>query len=333
MKRVIIKKQAEALIVIPNWNGREFIGETLQSLEKQSADVLVVDNGSVDGSVDYLEQKFPNIILLKEPRNLGFAGGVNIGIRYALAHNYKYVALFNNDALAGENWLRTLVNATNTHSKTGIVTGKLMLMDKKHLDSTGDFYSTIGMPFPRGRHEKDIGQYDEAEEVFGGSGGASLYKTELFKEIGLFDEDFFAYFEDVDISFRAQLAGWKVWYEPRAVAYHRLSATSSQLGTFSYYHTIKNFLLLYDRNMPTILYWKYLPLFMYQFARMFAGSIKHGLFFVFMRAVIRVLLLTPKTLRLRSRRRSLCRVSVAQIDRSLYHAKPPTPPILERNSG
>lgn len=319
----------KTLIVIPNWNGRDFIGEALHSLESQSGDIAVVENGSTDGSVEYLEREFPKVILLKQPHNLGFAGGVNVGIRYGMQHGYDYIALFNNDAVADSKWLATLINTFHSSPTIGIVTGKLVLIDKKHIDSTGEFYSTRGMPFPRGRNEHDKGQYDLPGDVFAATGGASLYRSSLFREIGLFDEDFFAYFEDVDISFRARLAGWQVSYEPRAVAYHRLSATSSQLGRkFSYYHSIKNYLLLYGRNMPTLLYWKYLPLFCYQFARMFAGSIKHGLFFTFLRAVLKVLWLSPKTLWLRLSRRSLRRISARLIDQLLYHAKPPIPPVI-----
>src|SRR5207253_2984925 len=138
------------------------------------------------------------------------------------------IALFNNDAVADKNWLQSLVNTMSANSEVGIATSKLLLEDKKHIDSTGDFYSIWGMPLPRGRNQLDNGQFDKPEEVFGATGGASLYRAKMLNEIGLFDEKFFAYYEDVDISFRARLAGWKVYYQPKAIAYHGLSKTSSR---------------------------------------------------------------------------------------------------------
>src|SRR5690606_20741179 len=142
-------------------------------------------------------------------------------IRAALRKNTDYIALFNNDAVAHQDWLKNLVKTLEDDPETGIATCKLLSADKSRIDSTGDFYTTWGLPFPRGRGEAKLTKYDNDTRVFGASGGASLYRASMLKEIGLFDEDFFAYYEDVDISFRAQLAGWKVLYVPTAEAYHQ----------------------------------------------------------------------------------------------------------------
>ena len=195
------------------------------------------------------------------PDNAGFAGGVNRGIKKAIKDRYGFVALFNNDAVASKDWLKQLVESANEHRNAGIVTGKFMQMDKKHIDSTGDLYTTWGLPFPRGRDQLDKGQFNIPEFVFGATGGASLYRVEMLEQIGLFDEDFFAYYEDVDISFRAQLAGYKVWYEPKAIAYHATGSTSNKIKGFTTYQTFKNQPLLIIKNIPDKLMLKILPRF------------------------------------------------------------------------
>ncbi len=317
-------------IVVPNWNGKEFLGDCLRSLEKQTKGALIitVDNGSTDGSADFVRQKFPEIELLAFGNNAGFAGGVNRGIRYALKRDCEFVALFNNDAVADEKWLEHLLKEMKADRKTSIVTGKLMRADKKRLDSTGELLKKNGMPFPRGRDEIDAGQYDKVESVFGATGGASLYRAKMLKEVGLFDEDFFAYFEDVDISFRARLAGWNVRYTPAAIAYHHIGGTSGKLGAFTRYHSIKNFILLYNKNMPGRLLWKYLPLFLVQLFRMLLGSVRDKQFGAFAKALGKALLLTPSTLRKRHAIQSNRVLSTAQVDQLLYKGRPPKPPRL-----
>lgn len=317
--------------VVPNWNGRDFIKKCLDSLAKQSltTQVVVVDNGSVDGSVEFIKKNYPKIEVLRLEKNRGFTGGVNHGIKYALKEGAQYVALLNNDAVAETDWLENLYLVADKHKTTGIVTGKMLMSDKKHIDTAGELYSTRGLPFPRGRNEVDEGQYDKAEYIFGASGGASLYKSEMLKDIGLFDEDFFAYFEDVDLSFRAQRAGWKVFYEPKAVVYHEIGKTSSRYGSFTRYHSIKNAILLYNRNMPGRLFWKYKILFLWEVVRMKLGSLRHWQFGAFIKAFFKAFILIPRTLSKRSRYKKISRVSVEYMDSLLYHGKPPKTPKLK----
>lgn len=312
-------------IVIPNWNGADLIGECLDSLQEQSqaTQIVVVDNGSVDDSIDIIEKSYPEVVLIKLPENTGFSGGVNTGIKYALEQGADAVALFNNDAVADKDWLKNLSQTMDENPKSGIVTGKLLLTDKKHLDTTGDFYSVWGMPFPRGRNQRDEGQYDEPGLVFGASGGASLYQAAMFNHIGLFDERFFAYYEDVDISFRAQLYGWDVYYQPSARAYHHLSATSSKLGNFSRYHATKNFFMLYTKNMPGWLFWKYLPLFSLQAARLAASSILKGHSWTYLKGLGRAILNIPYVRAERRRIQKERLVHTEAIDVILYKQRPP----------
>ncbi|HMS49841.1 MAG TPA: glycosyltransferase family 2 protein [Candidatus Saccharibacteria bacterium] len=317
-------------VVIPNWNGADLIADCLKSLEAQTqtAHIVVVDNGSVDESTEIITKQFPNIHLISLPKNTGFSGGVNTGIRYAMKQGADAIALFNNDAVANKTWLAQLVSTLGCNPKAGIATGKLLRLDKKHFDSTGDFYTVWAMPFPRGRNQVDEGQYDRPEEVFGASGGASLYRTRLFEDIGLFDEFFFAYLEDVDVSFRAQLAGWNVQYTPTAEAYHHVSATSSKLGKFSRYHYVKNFYMVYAKNMPLKLYVKYLPRFVVQAARLFASAVLKGAGLTYLRGMGRAFINTPHIIRERRHIQKNRVVTSAYIDRWLYKKRPPKIPTI-----
>ena len=244
------------LIVVLNWNGINDTLKCLDSLLNQSykhSHILVVDNGSVDNSKllldEYQSQHKDKIDVVYNPANFGFAGGVNTGIEWALNEEYEYVALFNNDARADKKWLQSLVDAIKP-KEVGIATGLLLHADGKTIDSTGDWFSKWGLAFPRGRGDRTA-KASEAGLVFGASGGASLYKTELLREIGLFDEDFFAYYEDADISFRAQLAGWKVTYTPEAIAYHEQGGTSKKIPGFTIYQTFKNLPMLFLKDVPS----------------------------------------------------------------------------------
>lgn len=239
-------------VVIPNLNGANYVQKAIDSLLSQTypASIIVVENASTDNSLDILKQYGNKITIIENVKNLGFAGGVNTGIKYAMTKKYDAVALLNNDAVAAENWLEELNKSLFTNDSYGIATGKIKLSDKKLLDSTGEFYTIWGLPFPRGR-EKSSSLYTKHEDVFGASGGASIYRIEMLQKVGLFDETFFAYYEDTDISFRAQLAGWKVAYNPNAVVTHEQGATSKKMVKgFTVYQTFKNLPILFWKNVP-----------------------------------------------------------------------------------
>jgi GT2 family glycosyltransferase len=239
------------VVVVPNWNGAHDLQSCLDSLQAQTLapHIIVVDNGSTDASLSILEQ-FTNIEVIKHAKNRGYAGGVNPGFQHAIELKATYVAPFNNDAIADKDWLKHLVDYLDQHENYGIAACKLLTGDGKKLDSTGDYYTNWGLPYPRGRGESDIDKYDTQTDIFAASGGASLYRIAMLEQIGLFDEDFFAYYEDVDLSFRAQLAGWKVAYVPAARAYHQIGATSGKVKGFTTYQTMKNLPLLLHKNMP-----------------------------------------------------------------------------------
>lgn len=243
-------------VVVLNYKGMDDTVECIESLVRQSFSnftIICVENGSHDGSAEklkVLEKKYGDKLIVRyNEKNLGFDGGVNTGIRWALKNNYDYVALLNNDATADKDWLKNLVEASGKYN-SGITTGLLLRENGKTIDSSGDWYSKWGLGFPRNRGDK-AEKAPEAGFVFGATGGATLFSLDMIREIGLFDEDFFAYYEDNDISFRAQLAGWKVYYEPTAVAYHKLMQTSGRMRSgFATYQTFKNLPLVFVKNIP-----------------------------------------------------------------------------------
>jgi GT2 family glycosyltransferase len=178
--------------------------------------------------------------------------------------------------VADKAWLKNLVDELEQNQEVGIATCKLTDSKKELLDSTGDLYTTWGLPFPRGRGEPVSDKYDALTDVFGASGGASLYRVSMFNEIGLFDEAFFAYYEDVDISFRAQLAGWKVKYVPAALAYHQIGATSGKIKGFTTYQTLKNLPIIVRKNVPLQLLPTVLPRFWLAYTAFFWRAVARG---------------------------------------------------------
>ena len=312
-------------VVIPNWNGADVVARCVDSLLLQlhPCAIIVVENGSTDGSDELLASYGNKIIVLKQPKNLGFAGGVNVGIRYAIDNRFDYVALFNNDAVADKHWLSELVKPMLKDEKIGITTPKMLKSDKKTIDAVGTEYSIYGAPYPRGRNEVDAGQYDDPTQVFGGAGGASMYRTKMFTDVGLFDEDFFAYYEEDDINFRARLKGWQVMTAPTAVVYHDIGGTSGKIKGFTVQQTAQNFWFLYTKNMPGILFWKYMPLATLWYCLMFIDRTRKGAFMYFMKGWLSSLRMFGKTI---AKRRTIQKsriINTKEVSAFLHHGMPP----------
>ncbi len=239
-------------IVIPNWNGQRFLKACFDSIERQTYseyEVLMVDNGSVDDSIKFTEKNYPKVKIIKLPENIGFSPAVNIGIKAA---QNDYIFLLNNDTELDKNFLAETKKGIEQHPEAGFFATK-MLDFKNHaiLDSCGDGMSWSGRFYNIGSLEKDGQKYDDEKFVFGACGGAAIYKKEVFESIGYFDSDFFAYVEDVDISFRAQLAGFQCLFIPAARVYHIGSATTGKKSGFSFKMMIKNHFHLIYKNYPT----------------------------------------------------------------------------------
>jgi hypothetical protein len=312
-------------VIVLNWNGKDSLKPCLDSLLSQTikVTVFVVENGSTDGSLDCLRKNYPDVKLIVNQTNLGFAGGANCGIRDAIHAGFDYVALFNNDAVADKNWLNNLALALDENSDTGIVTCKLVDANNQHLDSTGDIYTVWGLPYPRGRSEPVSTKYDDKTDIFAASGGASLYRVKMLETIGLFDEDFFAYYEDVDLSFRAQLVGWKVKYVPQAIAYHQIGATSSKIKGFTTYQTIKNLPWLLIRNVPKKLLVTVLPRFLLAYTLFVGRAVLRGHGWTAIKGFFASLKKLPKKLHERKLIQSQKTVNTEYIFKMFSHDLPP----------
>lgn len=312
-------------VVIPNWNGVSNLASCLEALMTQTdpEKLVVVDNASTDDSVELVKSRFPRVVVLQNKKNLGFAGGVNTGISHALDNQADAVALINNDAVAAKGWLKSLTTYLDNNPKVGIATSKIIDSQTNRLDSTGEQYTVWGLAYPRGRGEPAGAQYDRQTEVFGASGGASLYRAEMLRQIGLFDKDFFAYYEDVDLSFRAQLAGWRVAYVPQAVVNHQIGATGGKIKGFYTYQTLKNLPLLLWKNLPWALmpkvYWR----FWVAWLAFLGAALARGQVWSVLKALAVGTLLWPKKLYQRREIQKKRLVSADYINSIIVHDLPP----------
>ncbi|MDQ4076936.1 MAG: glycosyltransferase family 2 protein [Chloroflexota bacterium] len=245
-------------VIIPTWNGRDHLERCLPSVVGQGyepVEIIVVDNGSTDGTVGWLAREWGEVRVLALPRNVGFASGVNAGLSIARG---GLIALLNNDTEAEPDWLARLVEAACRHPDAGMVASKLKLWtDRSRLHSAGDFYTVSGRPGNRGVWSEDDGRWEEEEWIFAPCAGAALYRRELFDTVGTFDERFGSYLEDVDLAWRAQLAGFRCRFAPQAIVYHKVSATGG--GPLASYYNGRNWIYVLVKNVPLSIlrrYWR-----------------------------------------------------------------------------
>lgn len=249
-------------IIIINWNGRQHLENCLPSLAAQryrDFEIILVDNGSTDDSLAWVRSHFPHIRVLENASNQGFAAPNNQAI---CASQSEFVVLLNNDTVADPNWLATLVAVADRDPTIGMVASKMLLAERPGIiDSAGIALDRSGLAWGIAAGQPDLPvPPGTMVEVFGASGGAALYRRAMLDEIGLFDEDFFAYLEDVDLAWRAQWAGWRAVYAADAVVEHHHSATSNRIPHFKSRLLGRNKLWLLAKNYPfPHLLW-YLPL-------------------------------------------------------------------------
>jgi len=245
-------------VVVVNWNGKPLLADCLQSLRSQTlpdVEVIVVDNGSTDGSADWVRQNFPQFKLVQLNENRGFAGGNNAGIVQARG---EWIALLNNDAAAEPDWLEQLYRAVEGNGRVGLAASRVVLTSGA-LDSAGDGMTIAGVPYKRGHGSSPTGVFLKPAEVFGASGCGVLLRRSMLDKIGLLDEDFFCIYEDGDLNFRARLAGFHCIYVPDAVILHRLHGTLGRLSKNYVFYGQRNMEYLYFKNMPGRLFWRHLP--------------------------------------------------------------------------
>jgi len=224
--------------------------------------IILIDNGSTDGSVAYVREHFPDVEVIALSENRGFAGGNNVGIR--AAHS-EYIALLNNDAQPEPHWLEALVHALEAHPEVGFCASKMLgADDPRVIDTAGDVFYDYGVGGKRGMDQLDGPEFSQTEYVFGACAGAAIYRRTMLEDIGLFDEDFFLYGEDIDLSFRAQLRGYKCLFVPQARVYHEVAATAGRGSHPSVYYSRRNMFYVLVKDLPTSLLLRHLgPILFY----------------------------------------------------------------------
>ena len=221
-------------------------------------DVILVDNGSADDSRTWVAARFPQVQIIALPRNLGFAAANNIGIR---ATSVPYVVLLNNDTEVQTGWLDALLNVVESDLTIGMCAPRIVLADRDNtIDSAGIRVDILGFAWQVGHNQRDGAAFQSSQDVFGPSGAAALYRRAMLDQIGLLDEDFESYYEDVDLAWRAQQAGWRCRYVPQAKVLHVHSATSRRQPEHKLYLTTRNRWWTLVKNYPLPQLWLMLPL-------------------------------------------------------------------------
>lgn len=270
-----MEQRIRSTIVIPNYNGIDYIEKCLCSLAGEPARVIVVDNGSTDGSREVVQQQFPEVELISLEQNYGFCKAVNEGIA---ASKTTYVILLNNDTEVQKGFVRALEQPLEGHPEVFSGSAQIRSMNSPELiDDAGDLYCAFGWAFARGK-DKPAEGYQRKRRIFAACGCAAIYRRKLFREIGNFDENHFAYLEDIDLGYRAGIYGYRNLYIPGAVVYHVGSAASgSRHNEFKVNLSAKNSVYLAYKNMPPLQLLLNMPLLLAGFAVKAVYFAKKGL--------------------------------------------------------
>ncbi|MDE6654903.1 MAG: glycosyltransferase family 2 protein, partial [Muribaculaceae bacterium] len=250
---------AKVAVVILNWNGekllKEFLPKVIENSNCEIGRIIVADNGSTDGSVDLIENDFPEVEIMRFDENHGFAGGYNLALSKV---DEKYAVLLNSDVAPGKEWLDTLYYYMETHHRTGACQPKILSYKEpekfEYAGACGGFIDKHGYTYCRGRIfdtcERDNGQYDTIMKVFWATGAALMVRTELYHKAGGLDESFFAHMEEIDLCWRIQLAGYDIAVVPKSVVYHLGGGSLPASNPKKTYLNFRNNLLMLHKNLP-----------------------------------------------------------------------------------
>jgi hypothetical protein len=287
-------------VIILNWNGKQFLQDCLGAMRRQSFrdfETILVDNGSEDGSPQFVRTHFPEVKLLSLPDNLGFTGGNIAGYAHSTG---SIVSLLNNDTEAHPSWLAEIEKASQECPDAGSFASKMMYFDERgRVENCGFDVGIGGATIDLGRDEIDGPDWKQPRKVFGGCGGGVAYRRSMLEDVGFLDPDFFMIYEDADLSFRAQLRGYKCVYVPGAIVYHRYRATIGKAPSRQVFYSQRNIEFVYLKNMPLGLILRSLPhRLLYEVgAAIYFGKQGNGL--AFFRAKVDVLKRLPSIMQKR----------------------------------
>lgn len=278
----------EVSVVIPNYNGIQFIKGCLDSLialeDTVEYEIIVVDNGSDDGSRELVEKNYKDVKVISLDKNYGFCKAVNVGIQKAQA---PFVILLNNDTKVLDGFVEALYECIAGNEKLFSVSPMMIQAKKPELiDDAGDFYCALGWAYAKGK-DKPVGRYEKSYPITAACGGASIYRKQIFEQIGYFDEAHFAYLEDIDVGYRARIYGYENYYEPKAKVYHEGSgASGSRYNEFKVTHSSRNSIYLIRKNMPWLQRIVNLPFFIVGFAIKTLFFYKKGLGVIYVKGLL-----------------------------------------------
>lgn len=305
-------------VIIPTWNGKQHLQTCLDALLRQTCgnfETILVDNGSRDGTAAFVRERYPWVKLVELSENRGFSGGNNRGLTECRG---EYIVTLNNDTRVSAVFLEELLTAARRDPAIGIVAAKMLNFHRTgRIDSVGVKATTSGMGQNIGVGEHDSGQYDLPGEVFGACAGAALYRRTMLDAIGFFDEDFFAYYEDLDLAWRGRLSGWRCVSAPRAVVWHVHSATGGRMSPFTVYHVQRNKWYVIVKNWPAALIVRNLHRILLQDLASLVLATLRGRVAAAVRARLRVLGDLPVMLRKRQAVQLLRTVPVGELERLL----------------
>lgn len=322
-------------VIIPNWNGLKFLATCLDSLRRQSTrdfQTVLVDNGSTDGSVEFIRERYPEVRLLALDRNHGFSEAINAGIRQSSS---PYVALLNNDTEADPNWLENCLQTLEHRLDIGYVACQMLdFYCRGRLDSAGDTMTRTGLPLKRGMDQPARGEFLVSREVMGASAGAAFFRREVLDRIGLLDPGYFMYLEDVDWCLRAALQGIRCLYVPEAKVYHVEGGSDPDRNAFLQrgdtqrrlfhsrdrtYWITRNRVRLLAKNYPAVLLVKLSPWIFYGFLRSaLFHLLKSGMFMSYASGLWQGLMGVRECLPLRRQIQSQRQVSTRQFEKILF---------------
>jgi len=310
-------------IVIPNWNGMQWLNGCLKALYDQDLPcfkTIIVDNGSIDSSVQFIKDRYPQVEVVELSRNMGFAKAVNIGIEKSTT---PYIAILNNDTIVYREWLSNLLNKIESSPPDiAAISSKMLRMDDCNLvDDAGDELSWYGSATKRGYNEPASVYCDEVE-VFSPSGGASLFRREFLLKTGSFDPDFFAYLEDVDLGLRGRLLGYRYLYLPTAKVLHKSHGSGIQTAHYVKLIT-RNRLLLFAKNIPSSLLFEHAPKLLYG---QFYFFIHYGHPLDSLKGYWSFIINLPETIKKRRLQMKNIKINQAEIS-SIIHTRTPYPPL------
>lgn len=313
-----------ASVIIPNWNGSKLLEDCLSSLRKQTFkdfEIILVDNGSTDDSLEYVKDRFPEAKIIPLQKNFGFAKAINEGVK---ASSAKYVLFLNNDTSVDKDWVKYLIACADSHPGVISVNSKLLnFYDKELIDGVGILINEVGQARSIGWQEKDKGQYSSEQYIFGATGGASLFRREDFIKIGLFDEKYFMYSEEVDFAFRALVLGYKSIFCPKAVVYHKHKATAKKLPSHIEYWQFRNMTQTIIKDFPAFILfkrWRWLKIILVHLNTIFY-QLKNGFWWPPFLADLWILFHLPRLLNERRKIQSNIRVSSEYIESFLTEKK------------